>query len=122
MDSIVGIDLLRETNEMYNGWKNYETWNVALWLGNDQGTYSMLSEMAQEAYDDNDGGDDSAKSDLAKKIESFVDENNPLADQASMFSDLLGAALREVDYYEIAEHYMEDVEKKEEEEETETNQ
>lgn len=107
---------------MYNGWKNYETWNVALWLGNDQGTYSMLSEMAQEAYDDNDGGDDSAKSDLAKKIESFVDENNPLADQASMFSDLLGAALREVDYYEIAEHYMEDVEKKEEEEETETNQ
>ena len=19
----------------YNGWKNYETWNVALWLGND---------------------------------------------------------------------------------------
>lgn len=29
----------------YNGWKNYETWNVALWLDNDQGTYNETREM-----------------------------------------------------------------------------
>tara|TARA_R110000824_G_scaffold92059_2_gene223580 strand:+ start:1047 stop:1346 length:300 start_codon:yes stop_codon:yes gene_type:complete len=28
------------TSEGYNGYKNYETWNVVLWLGNDYPTYN----------------------------------------------------------------------------------
>ena len=25
----------------YNGWTNYETWNVALWMDNDEPTYHI---------------------------------------------------------------------------------
>ena len=27
--------------ETYNGWSNYETWNVALWIGNEYSFYKL---------------------------------------------------------------------------------
>ena len=29
------------TDTTYHGWKNWATWNVALWLGNDESLYKM---------------------------------------------------------------------------------
>jgi len=34
----------------YNGWTNYETWNIALWIGNDESLYSAKCEV--ECYED----------------------------------------------------------------------
>ena len=28
----------------YNGWENYETWNVALWINNEEGLYNLAME------------------------------------------------------------------------------
>jgi hypothetical protein len=31
----------------YNGWKNYETWNVALYISNDEPTYRLAQSIAR---------------------------------------------------------------------------
>ena len=42
----------------YNGWENYETWNVALWINNEEGLYHLAMEcgdyetLVNRLYDD----------------------------------------------------------------------
>ncbi len=36
----------------YNGWKNYETWSVKLWIDNDQGSEQYWNEVAQEVWEE----------------------------------------------------------------------
>jgi hypothetical protein len=100
----------------YNGWKNYETWNAALWLDNDQGAQQRWTERAEELVQeaiDNDESDprDEAEETLAKELEADCDEQFEACVKASgMFADILNAGLREIDWRDIAEHYLADVE------------
>jgi hypothetical protein len=82
----------------YNGWKNYQSWNMALWIDNDQGLYETVRETVQ-------GMKPHEAEDWLKE---FMGDMNPLADQANMYSDLLGHALACVDYQEIIKHYQEE--------------
>lgn len=102
---------LKENEEKgYQGWKNYETWAVALWLDNDQGTYEMVREWAQELKaGDEEQPREGIRRDvvikLADMIKEWVESEDVKPDLgATMYSDLLNAALSEVDYWEIAEH------------------
>ena len=40
---------LWDTPQKYNGWTDWTTWNVALWINNDQGFYSIAKECQNYA-------------------------------------------------------------------------
>jgi hypothetical protein len=79
----------------YQGWKNSETWQVALWLDNDQGLNAVSAEMAQTIQDPNQ---------LAESLKNLVEEAKPDLG-ASLWDDMINWALAEVDWVEIAEHF-----------------
>lgn len=114
-------------SKRYNGWTNYETWNVKLWMDNDEGSYRHYGALAQEVYDDSEADknftreeratltlSDRLKDEYEESMQTWLDESHRAA---SVWADLLGAALSEVNWHEIAEHLIDDVDKEEAEEE-----
>lgn len=97
----------------YNGWSNYETWNWKLWIDNDQGSYEFWREQAQSVYDESDDHDDDIQT-LADLLQNDCDEAYPENMKSGPFADLLNSAISEIDWREIAESMLEDVEKTEE--------
>ena len=96
----------------YNGWTNYETWVVALWMDNEQGSCDFWAEEAQDAYNHADADSTFTKLEratltLATGIKEHHEENTPTV--VGAYADLLNAALSEVDWHEIAAHLMENV-------------
>ena len=85
----------------YNGYSSKFTWLVALWLDNDYGLYQFVSDWAQDCEDVHE---------LAQKAQDFVTDNNPLSQQASMYSDLLGYALALVDFREVVQSHWDEQE------------
>ncbi len=77
----------------YNGWTNYATWNVHLWLTNDPHTEAAVRALAQRAP---------SLYVAAQAVRTFVEDHNPLAEHASLYTDLLGSALGSVDWDAVA--------------------
>lgn len=99
---------------MHQGWKNYETWAVKLWLDNDRGDYEMMREKAAAVLEDNTDADGNVNDEafglaLAEWLKEYHEEQaeEALGDgAATVFDDLLRAALSEVDWFEIAATYL----------------
>lgn len=80
----------------YNGYENYETWACALWIDNDEGNYHHIQRLVNEA-DDTD--------DLESTLRDWIEESKPLANDCSMFSDMMNSAIGRISWRELAEGY-----------------
>ena len=40
------------TDQTYQGWTNYETWNVVLWIQNDEQLYNLVNQFEIACYED----------------------------------------------------------------------
>lgn len=101
-------------DKTYNGWTNYETWNVKLWIDNNQGDYEYWREQTRDCWANPvenqfiESHHDRAAIALADRLkDEFENAAQDILDaanqSASVWSDLLGAALSEVNWREIAE-------------------
>jgi hypothetical protein len=82
----------------YAGWTNYETWNVALHINNDQGTQAYWQERAKEV--------DSVAY-LADELQES--HENAIPDELTgSLRDILNEALSEVNWHEIARSLLDD--------------
>lgn len=91
----------------YNGWKNYETWAVGLWIDNEEPTSEHKNELVLQSR-----ANPAQAWWLAGQIKDWVQgwtASDLLPNkEASLTSDLLGAALSEVDWDELAKAWIED--------------
>ena len=88
----------------YNGWSNYETWAVKLWLDNDEGSYIYWTDVASEVIKEEDNCDEGAfASRLSDQVRNEEEDRCPID---GMAADLLGAAFDSVNWYEIAEAFI----------------
>lgn len=109
-------------NKEYNGWYNYETWLVKLWIDNEEGSSRYWDGAAQEVYDEAESDksftrDERATLDLSDRLKDEFEQAQP--EVTGMWADLINAAMSEVNWHEISKHYIEDVEKEVEETEPE---
>jgi hypothetical protein len=106
----------------YNGWHNYETWCVNLWLDNEESSYRYWRSMAEEAWEAAEARGsytkkESAVKALAETLCQEYTDNMPVSD--GVYGDVLQAAFSEVDWQEIATALLEEYEEEDEEEEEE---
>ena len=98
----------------YQGWTNHETRCVHLWLSKKEDTYKFWSMAGQKAYDAASDDEtfsrlENARQMLAGVIKAAIEQGYPL-EPRSLYSDLLTAAIGEVNWDEIATAFLPEVE------------
>lgn len=84
----------------YNGWTNYETWSIALFIDNDESLYNQLNE-AKKGF----------KKDFyafANWIKDWVYDFLDVGNLNVYQQQLINSTLQEVNYSELAKSYLEE--------------
>ena len=90
--------------EKYNGWCNYETWVVSLHFSNCESEDLFWTRRAEDTLRAEKNEEDALYA-LSEEIRDELVEGIP--GMSEMYLDLLGAAISEIDTYEIAQAYIE---------------
>lgn len=97
----------------YNGWSNYETWVVKLWMDNEEKTYrfwqNTIKSLAPDASVIVESREDRLTV-LADMIQGYHEAAMPTWRIPDVYSDLLEHAFAQVDWMEIAKSMLEDEE------------
>jgi len=91
----------------YNGWKNYETWAVGMYLDGNydgEGTYREVLALVEEVREESP----EPVYRIADALKDLVYEN--VAEPGGLAGDLIGGALSEVDWHRLAEAQLEAIE------------
>lgn len=79
----------------YNGWANWETWNLYNWISSDEGTYEAARDVVRGAEDPADA------------LHQWIYDSMPEL-PASWYLDAILAAITAVDWREAAHALLED--------------
>jgi len=93
----------------YNGWKNYETWVVRLWLDNEEANYQYWRERVLDAWSNAENSEharSNARVQLAGELEAQLKDEMP--ETTGLYAALLASAVGNVDVYEIADAMLDD--------------
>ena len=89
----------------YYGELNYITWLVKVRFENEPELYYLLRDMAREAWRQDP---EQAQAITSEALREYLQRNAPKLE--GVYSDLMTAALAEVDYFSIAGYALEEVE------------
>ena len=85
------------SNDTYNGWKTFETWQASLWLS-EADTLGRLQADSWKRVD-------------AEDVESFVNELvEGYQEIDGLMGDIFNSWISCVNFHEIADHYNQDLE------------
>ena len=101
-------------SETYNGWTNYETWCVNLWMDNGQGSQKFFRDTARQIHAETGAYGTGLKLRrvatvrFAEWLQDYYSQEN-WPELSGVYEDLLRSAFDAVNWDEIARHYIEAV-------------